>query len=186
MQAIAVAQLPDVILIKPRVFGDERGFFFESFSQRDFEKAIGRNVQFVQDNHSRSQFGVLRGLHFQLPPFAQGKLVRVIRGRILDVAVDIRKSSPTFGKWASVELSEENHHQLWIPPGFAHGFAVLSENGADVLYKTTHYYAPEHDAGVRFDDPQIGIQWPKIPDGGWILSDKDRKQPGLENAKLFD
>ncbi len=150
--------LPEVLLIEPKVFGDARGFFLESFNQRAFAQATGLRVDFVQDNHSRSSRGVLRGLHYQLQQ-AQGKLVRVARGRVFDVAVDMRRSSPQFGRWVGVELSEDNHCQLWIPPGFAHGFLVLSET-ADFLYKTTDYYAPEHERCVAWNDPQLGIDWP--------------------------
>ena len=151
--------IADVLIIEPKVFGDERGFFYESFNQEAFNKATGTSLQFVQDNHSRSAKGVLRGLHYQLPPFAQGKLVRVTRGSVWDVAVDIRKSSPTFGQWVGIELNEDNHKQFWIPPGFAHGFVVLSDT-ADFLYKTTAYYSPTHDRGIRWDDPAVGIAWP--------------------------
>ncbi|WP_334136010.1 dTDP-4-dehydrorhamnose 3,5-epimerase, partial [Tepidimonas sp.] len=141
--------IADVLILQPKVFGDERGFFFESFNQRDFEAATGlRDVTFVQDNHSRSRRGVLRGLHYQLPPKAQGKLVRVVRGAVFDVAVDIRPQSPTYGQWVGVELSEDNQRLLWIPPGFAHGFLALSEE-ADFLYKTTDYYSPEHERCIR-------------------------------------
>ena len=143
--------IPDVLVIEPKVFGDARGFFLESFNQKAFDEAIGRHVDFVQDNHSRSAKGVLRGLHYQIQQ-PQGKLVRVVRGAVFDVAVDIRKSSPTFGHWVGVELSEENHKQLWVPEGFAHGFLVLSES-ADFLYKTTDYYAPAHERAIRWDDP---------------------------------
>ena len=150
--------IPEVLLIEPRVFGDARGFFFESFNQRAFQEASGLNLEFVQDNHSRSSQGVLRGLHYQIEQ-PQGKLVRVVRGRVFDVAVDLRRSAATFGRWVGMELSEEDHRQLWIPPGFAHGFMVLSES-ADFLYKTTDYYAPEHERCVAWDDPQLGIEWP--------------------------
>lgn len=150
--------IPEVLLIEPRVFGDARGFFFESFNQRAFQEASGLNVEFVQDNHSRSSQGVLRGLHYQIEQ-PQGKLVRVVRGRVFDVAVDLRRSAATFGRWVGLELSEDEHRQLWIPPGFAHGFMVLSES-ADFLYKTTDYYAPEHERCVAWDDPQLGIEWP--------------------------
>jgi dTDP-4-dehydrorhamnose 3,5-epimerase len=150
--------IPEVLLIEPRVFGDPRGFFFESFNQRAFQEASGLNLEFVQDNHSRSSQGVLRGLHYQIEQ-PQGKLVRVVRGRVFDVAVDLRRSAPTFGRWVGMELSEDTHRQLWIPPGFAHGFMVLSES-ADFLYKTTDYYAPEHERCVAWDDPQLGIEWP--------------------------
>ena len=166
--------IPDVLIIEPKVFGDERGFFFESFNQKAFNEATGTDDQFVQDNHSRSAKGVLRGLHYQLPPCAQGKLVRVVRGAVFDVAVDIRKGSPTFGQWVGVELSEDNHKQLWVPPGFAHGFVVLSDS-ADFLYKTTDYYAPEHERCLAWNDPAIGIDWPLAQHGiaAPLLSAKD-------------
>ncbi|MEJ6008155.1 dTDP-4-dehydrorhamnose 3,5-epimerase [Paucibacter sp. AS339] len=151
--------LPEVLILEPRVFGDARGFFTESWNEQTFNKAVGHEVRFVQDNHSRSVRGVLRGLHFQRPPHAQGKLVRCINGRVFDVAVDIRKSSPNFGKWVGVELNAENHKQLWIPPGFAHGFLTLSES-ADFLYKTTAYYAPQAEGAVLWNDTSIGIVWP--------------------------
>jgi len=176
--------LPEVLIIEPRVFGDVRGFFTESWNQAAFDRAAGHEVRFVQDNQSRSSRGVLRGLHFQLPPHAQGKLVRVVSGAVFDVAVDMRRSSPNFGRWDGVELSAENHRQLWIPPGFAHGFLVLSES-ADFLYKTTDYYAPQAEAAVRWDDAAIGIQW---PDAGVppLLAEKDAKAPPLANARSFD
>ena len=151
--------IPDVMLIEPKVFGDSRGFFYESFNQQAFSEATGAQYPFVQDNHSRSAKGVLRGLHYQLAPKAQGKLVRVARGAVFDVAVDIRKGSPTFGQWVGMELTEDNHRQLWVPPGLAHGFLVLSES-ADFLYKTTDYYSPEHERSIRWDDPQLAIDWP--------------------------
>jgi dTDP-4-dehydrorhamnose 3,5-epimerase len=157
MQLIPTA-IPEVLIVAPRVFGDARGFFFESFNQRAFREASGLDLEFVQDNHSRSAQGVLRGLHYQLRQ-AQGKLVRVARGRVFDVAVDLRRSAATFGRWVGVELSEENQRQLWVPPGFAHGFLVLSEF-ADFLYKTTDYYAPEHERCIAWNDPQLDIQWP--------------------------
>ena len=150
--------IADVLIIEPRVFGDARGFFYESFNQQAFDKATGLTLNFVQDNHSRSAKGVLRGLHYQVQQ-PQGKLVRVTRGAVFDVAVDIRKSSPSFGKWVGVELSEDNHRQLWVPPGLAHGFLVLSET-ADFLYKTTNYYAPEYERCIAWNDPAIGIDWP--------------------------
>ena len=173
--------IPDVVRFEPKVFGDDRGFFFESFNHRQFEDAIGRSVQFVQDNHSRSVKGVLRGLHYQLHR-AQGKLVRVVHGEVFDVAVDIRRSSPTFGKWVGSYLSAENKHQLWVPEGFAHGFVVLSES-AEFLYKTTDYYAPEHERCIRWDDPQIGIDWPIV--GEPALSGKDRQGKRLADAEVF-
>lgn len=157
MKVIPTA-IPEVLIIEPKVFGDARGFFFESFNQRAFNEAVGQKVSFVQDNHSRSGKGVLRGLHYQVQN-AQGKLVRVARGRVFDVAVDVRKGSPTFGQWAGVELSEDNQRQFWVPAGFAHGFVVLSDT-ADFLYKTTDYYAPEHECCIAWNDPQIGIAWP--------------------------
>ena len=163
------------------MFGDERGFFFESFNQTQFETAIGRKVDFVQDNHSRSAKGVLRGLHYQIQQ-PQGKLVRVTSGAVFDVAVDIRKSSPTFGQWAGVELNAENHRQLWVPAGFAHGFVVLSDT-ADFLYKTTDYYAPEFERSIAWNDPAIGIQWPI--QGEPSLSSKDRQAKALVEAEHF-
>ena len=181
MQAIATA-LPDVKIIEPKVFGDARGFFYESFNQQAFEGAVGLQCTFVQDNHSRSSKGVLRGLHYQLPPKAQGKLVRVVRGAVFDVAVDIRKSSPTFGKWVGAELSEDNYRQLWVPPGFAHGFVVLSE-AADFLYKTTDYYSPEHERCIRWDDPQLAIEWPD-PGVAVQLSAKDQVGRAFAEADL--
>ncbi len=151
--------LEGVLILEPRVFGDARGFFFESFNQQVFDQAVGKPHHFVQDNHSRSARGVLRGLHFQKPPHAQGKLVRVTQGSVFDVAADIRPGSATFSQWVGVELSAENHRQLWIPPGFAHGFLVTS-NSADFLYKTTDYYAPQAEGCVRWDDPALAIEWP--------------------------
>lgn len=155
---ITATAIPEVLIIEPKVFGDERGFFYESFNQRAFNKATGLAHKFVQDNHSRSTKGVLRGLHYQVQN-PQGKLVRVARGSVFDVAVDIRKSSANFGKWVGVELSEQNHCQLWVPPGFAHGFLVTSDS-ADFLYKTTDYYAPEFERCIAWDDAAIGIEWP--------------------------
>lgn len=175
--------IPDVLIIEPKVFGDERGFFYESFNQNAFNQATGLDVQFVQDNHSRSRQGVLRGLHYQLPPHAQGKLVRCVRGAVFDVAVDIRKSSPTFGKWVGVELSETNHRQFWIPPGFAHGFLTLSET-ADFLYKTTDYYTPSAERSIAWNDPEIGIVWPELSVTN-LLSDKDTQAPSLGCAQTF-
>ena len=176
--------IPDVFLIEPKVFGDARGFFLESFRQDLFNAATGTKYEFIQDNHSRSSKGVLRGLHYQLPPHAQGKLVRVTSGAVFDVAVDIRRSSPTFGHWVGAELTAENHHQLWIPPGFAHGFLVLSDT-ADFVYKTTGYYAPESDRGLLWNDADIGIAWPQL-DVAFSLSEKDQKQPTLKLAEVFD
>jgi dTDP-4-dehydrorhamnose 3,5-epimerase len=176
--------LSGVLILEPKVFGDERGFFLESFNQRAFDEAVGHHVEFVQDNHSRSQRGVLRGLHFQLPPHAQGKLVRVTSGRVFDVAVDMRRSSATFGRWAGAELTAADHRQLWIPAGFAHGFLVLSES-ADFLYKTTSYYAPAAEGCVRWNDPRLAIDWPD-PGVPIQLSDKDRSAPLLAQAAAFD
>lgn len=175
--------LPEVQIVEPKVFGDARGFFTESWNEARFNEALGQSVHFVQDNHSRSARGVLRGLHYQLDPHAQGKLVRCVAGSVFDVAVDMRASSPNFGKWVGVELTAENHRQLWIPPGFAHGFVVLSET-ADFLYKTSGRYAPEHEGSVRWDDPSIGVQWPL--DGITPqLSAKDIAAPLLADAKTF-
>ena len=169
MKATRLA-IPDVVLLEPRVFGDDRGFFSESFNQQRFNEATGLNYDFVQDNHSKSAKGVLRGLHYQLPPKAQGKLVRVVAGEVFDVAVDIRKYSPTFGKWVGEKLSADNKRQLWIPPGLAHGFLVLSDS-AEFLYKTTDYYAPEQERCIRWDDPDLAIEWPI--EGEPVLSAKD-------------
>ena len=182
MKAVATA-LPDVLVIEPKVFGDARGFFFESFNQRAFEDATGLNVNFVQDNHSRSAKGVLRGLHYQIQQ-PQGKLVRVVRGSVFDVAVDIRKSSLNFGQWVGVELSEDNHRQLWVPPGFAHGFLVTSDS-AEFLYKTTDYYAPEFERSIAWDDPAIGVIWP-LAGVAPNLSAKDRAGSLLSNAQAFE
>ena len=174
--------IADVLIIEPKVFGDERGFFYESFNRKAFNEATGLNLNFVQDNHSRSVKGVLRGLHYQIQQ-PQGKLVRVVRGSVFDVAVDIRKGSPTFGKWVGVELSEENHRQLWVPAGFAHGFLVTSES-AEFLYKTTDYYEPRHERCIAWNDPVIGIDWPD--DQSPNLSAKDRFGLGLCCAETFD
>jgi dTDP-4-dehydrorhamnose 3,5-epimerase len=182
MKVIQTA-IPDVVILEPKVFGDARGFFLESFNQKAFEAATGVATSFVQDNHSRSIKGVLRGLHYQIRQ-PQGKLVRVVRGSAYDVAVDIRRSSPTFGKWVGVELSEENHRQLWVPPGFAHGFVTTSES-ADFLYKATDYYAPEHERSIAWDDPEIGIEWPL--DGRQpSLSAKDQAGVKLSRAEVFE
>lgn len=167
-----------VVIIEPKVFGDHRGYFFESFSEKDFAEAVGE-VKFVQDNESKSSYGVLRGLHFQKPPHAQAKLVRVVKGRVLDVAVDLRKGSPTFGKHVAVELTEENHRQLFIPRGFAHGFVVLSDE-AVFQYKCDNYYAPQSEGSVLWNDPDIGIQW-GIPSEDVMLSEKDRNAPLLKD-----
>jgi len=174
--------IPDVVLFEPRVFGDERGFFFESFNQKVFQEATGTAPNFVQDNHSKSTKGVLRGLHYQLSPKAQGKLVRVVQGEVFDVAVDIRKNSPTFGQWVGETLSAENKKQLWIPEGFAHGFLTLSDN-AEFLYKTTNFYAPEFEYCIQSHDSEIGINWPETTDP--ILSPKDSKASCLTNSKVF-
>lgn len=171
-------EIPDVILIEPKVFGDQRGFFMETYKKSDF-KENGINYEFVQDNHSKSQKGVLRGLHYQLYPKAQGKLVRCVKGKIWDVAVDIRKGSPWFGRWVAVELSEENRLMLWVPPGFAHGFVALEDN-TEVMYKVTDEYAPELDRGIIWNDPELTINWP-VRDP--ILSDKDRNLPSLREAE---
>ena len=182
MKATRLA-IPEVVLIEPKVFGDARGFFFESFNQKAFNDATGTNHQFVQDNHSRSAQGVLRGLHYQIQQ-PQGKLVRVVRGAVIDVAVDIRKSSPTFGQWVAEELSEDNHRQLWVPPGFAHGFVVLSEM-AEFLYKTTDYYAPAFERCIAWDDPTLAINW-KLAGRQPLLSAKDAQGLPLATAELFD
>jgi len=174
--------IPDVILFEPRVFGDERGFFFESFNEKVFVEAVGERYPFVQDNHSRSSRGVLRGLHYQLPPNAQGKLVRMVAGEAFDVAVDIRKGSPTFGRWVGELLSESNKRQLWIPPGFAHAFITLSDT-AEFLYKTTDFYAPSAERCIQWNDRDIGIQWPY--DGVPVLSTKDAKGVPLRDAEIF-
>ena len=173
--------IPDVLIIEPKVFGDERGFFLESFNEKNFEQKTGVATRFVQDNHSRSAKNVLRGLHYQIKQ-TQGKLVRVALGEVYDVAVDIRKASPTFGQWTGCLLSETNHRQLWVPPGFAHGFVVLSEI-ADFLYKTTDYYAPEYERTILWNDPQLNIDWKTK--GKPVLSAKDRAGTPLEQAEVF-
>jgi len=175
--------IPDVCLIEPRVFGDARGFFYESFNARVFSEATGVTTEFVQDNHSRSGHGVLRGLHYQIQQ-AQGKLVRVVSGEVYDVAVDIRRSSPTFGKWVGAHLSADNKAQFWVPAGFAHGFVVLSET-AEFLYKTTDYYAPEHEQCIAWNDPFLNIQWPDLGEAP-KLSAKDAAGNTWANAKFFD
>lgn len=177
--------IPEVLILEPKVFGDARGFFYESFNQKVFNEATGLNVTFVQDNHSRSAKGVLRGLHYQIRQ-PQGKLVRVTRGVVFDVAVDLRRSSPTFAKWAGVELSEENKRQYWIPPGFAHGFLVLSDS-ADFLYKTTDYYAPEHEHCMIWNDDTVCVNWPIAAAGVEVplLSSKDQRGCALADAGVF-
>jgi dTDP-4-dehydrorhamnose 3,5-epimerase len=181
---ITPTALPEVLIVEPKVFGDARGFFTESWNEARFNAALGYDVHFVQDNHSRSSRGVLRGLHYQLDPHAQGKLVRCTSGAVFDVAVDLRRSSPNFGRWVGYELTAENHRQLWIPPGFGHGFVVTSET-ADFLYKTSGGYAPDYEGAVRWDDPSIGIEWPL--DGITPqLSAKDIAAPRLSDAKTFD
>ncbi|MDR3226749.1 MAG: dTDP-4-dehydrorhamnose 3,5-epimerase [Prevotellaceae bacterium] len=175
-------EIKDVVVIKPKIFEDARGYFFESFVQKEFEENVCKTT-FVQDNESKSAYGVLRGLHYQLPPFTQAKLVRVISGRVLDVAVDIRKNSPTFGRYAAVELTGENHLQLFIPRGFAHGFVVLS-NDAVFQYRCDNYYSPANEGAIIWNDKTININW-KIPEKDIILSEKDKKHPALENARVF-
>ena len=174
--------IPDVLILEPKVFGDDRGFFFESFNQQTFQNLTGVTVHFVQDNHSKSAANVLRGLHYQIEQ-AQGKLVRVTAGEVFDVAVDIRRQSATFGQWVGVLLSAENKRQLWVPPGFAHGFNVLKDN-TEFLYKTTDYYAPQHERCIRWDDPTIGIEWPMTQ--APILSGKDQMGVALSEAEVFE
>jgi len=178
---VVKTSIPDVIIFEPKVFGDDRGFFFESFNAKVFEQATGVNPHFVQDNHSKSAKNVLRGLHYQIEQ-AQGKLVRVTQGEVFDVAVDLRVSSPTFGKWESTILTAENKRQMWIPPGFAHGFLVLSDS-AEFLYKTTDFYAPQYECCLKWDDPAVAIQWPI--DSNPILSTKDSVGLSLQDAKKF-
>jgi len=179
---IVATELEDVKILEPKVYGDARGFFFESFNAKDFQSAVGVKVDFVQDNHSKSARGVLRGLHYQIK-HPQGKLVRVVAGEVFDVAVDIRRNSPSFGRWMGAHLSAENHRQIWIPPGFAHGFLVLSES-AEFLYKTTDYWYPEHERSLIWNDPQINIKWPSSIRP--VLSAKDEVAPSLGAAELFD
>lgn len=181
MQVIRTA-IPDLLILEPKVFGDARGFFMESYNARSFQDATGIAAEFVQDNHSRSQRGVLRGLHYQIE-HAQDKLVRVVSGRVFDVAVDMRRTSPTFGQWVGVELSEENHRQFWVPKGFAHGFLVLSES-ADFLYKTTDYYAPEFERSLAWDDPTVAVEWP-LTDITPLLSAKDKAGKPLAECETF-
>jgi dTDP-4-dehydrorhamnose 3,5-epimerase len=173
--------IPDVLVLEPRVFGDARGFFYESFNQRDFAQATGLDVTFVQDNHSKSAQGVLRGLHYQVE-HAQGKLVRVVQGEVLDVAVDLRRSSPTFGRWVGERLSADNKKQMWVPPGFAHGFVVLSET-AEFLYKTTDYWYPEHERSLLWNDPALGIDWQLA--GAPLLAAKDATAPVLAQTEVY-
>lgn len=182
MKATATAACPDVFLLEPQAFADERGLFFESFNQKSFEGLTGQCVTFVQDNHSLSHRGVIRGLHYQIPPKAQGKLVRVVQGEIFDVAIDLRKNSPLFGKWVGEILNATNKRQLWIPAGFAHGFQALSDT-AEVLYKTTEYWSAAHERSLRWDDETIRIEWPlqDLP----LLSEKDRSALRLAQAELF-
>ncbi len=174
--------IPDVIIFEPTVFGDARGFFFESFNQKVFEDAVGKHYDFVQDNHSKSSKGVLRGLHYQIEQ-AQGKLIRVVSGEVFDVAVDIRRSSPTFGQWVGEYLSADNKKEIWVPPGFAHGFLVLSET-AEFLYKTTDFYAPVHERCISWNDQTIGIRWPEIGTTP-LLSTKDQQGQNIQQAELF-
>ena len=181
---VTTLSIPDILLIEPTVFRDDRGFFFESYNQEDFEKRANLAPIFVQENHSRSTKGVLRGLHYQLPPKSQDKLVRVVKGEILDIVVDIRKSSSTFGKWTGETLSEKNKKQIWIPKGFAHGFLVLSEI-AEVIYKTTDYYAPQYECCIRWDDPKLSIDW-NLKGVNLLLSKKDKKGELIQNSKVFD
>jgi dTDP-4-dehydrorhamnose 3,5-epimerase len=178
---IIPSALPEVLVIEPRVFGDERGFFFESYNRKAFAAVIGMDVDFVQDNHSRSAKNVLRGLHYQVEQ-AQGKLVRVVAGEVFDVAVDIRKASPNFGKWVGAHLSADNKRMMWVPPGFAHGFLVLAD-ATEFLYKTTDYYAPQHERCIAWDDPDIGVAWPL--QGEPTLSAKDREGKRLSEAEVY-
>ena len=178
---VTATALPEVKIIEPKVFGDARGYFYESFNGREFEELVEHGVVFVQDNHSRSAKGVLRGLHYQIQ-HAQGKLVRVVEGEVFDVAVDVRRSSPNFGKWVGVHLSAQNHRQLWVPPGFAHGFVVLSES-AQFLYKTTDYWFPEHERSIMWNDADIGIEWPI--DFEPLLAAKDAAGKRLAEAEVY-
>jgi dTDP-4-dehydrorhamnose 3,5-epimerase len=180
LKAIATA-IPDVLVIEPAVFGDARGFFFESWNERRFNELAGQDVRFVQDNHSASARGVLRGLHYQVR-HAQGKLVRVVAGEVFDVVVDLRRSSPSFGQWVGERLSAQNRRMMWVPPGFAHGFLVLSES-AEFLYKTTDYYAPEHERTLLWNDPKVGVQWPLA--GAPLLKPKDAAGTPLDQAESF-
>jgi dTDP-4-dehydrorhamnose 3,5-epimerase len=185
MLKVTPTRLPEVLIVEPKVFGDERGFFLESYNEAAFQAATGVHAAFVQDNHSRSVRGVLRGLHYQIRQ-PQGKLVRVVTGRVFDVVVDLRRSSPRLGQWAGVELSADNKRQLWVPAGFAHGFVVLSDN-ADFLYKTTDYYAPQFERALAWDDPHVRIEWPLAEIGQRpTVSAKDAAAPGWSSAELFD
>lgn len=179
---IIATTIPDVMILEPQVYSDARGFFIETWNRQAFAEA-GLNVDFVQDNHSRSGQGILRGLHYQIQQ-SQGKLVRVTQGRVFDVAVDLRQSSPTFGQWVGAELSEENHRMFWVPPGFAHGFYVMSET-ADFLYKCTDFYAPAHERSLRWDDPAVGIDWPLVDGKAPIVSAKDADAPSWQDAEKF-
>jgi len=181
---VTALSIPDVLLIEPKVYKDDRGFFFESFNQADFKKETNLSPTFVQENHSKSIKGTLRGLHYQLPPKAQDKLIRVVNGEIFDVAVDIRKGSSTFGKWIGEILTDKNKKQIWVPKGFAHGFFVLSEI-AEVIYKTTDYYAPQYECCIRWDDPKLSIDW-NLKDSNLLLSNKDKKGELIQNAQVFD
>jgi len=185
MLTVETTRLPQVLVLTPQVFGDDRGFFMESWNQRRFDEAVGRPVRFVQDNHSRSARGVLRGLHYQIQQ-AQDKLVRVVAGSVFDVAVDLRRSSPTLGQWVGMELSADNKRQLWVPAGFAHGFLVLSDH-AELLYKTTDYYSPEHERALAWNDPHVGIQWP-VGEAGTMptLSGKDAAAAAWNACELFE
>ncbi|HCP8970026.1 TPA: dTDP-4-dehydrorhamnose 3,5-epimerase [Escherichia coli] len=178
---VTKTKIPDVLIFEPEIFADERGFFFESFNQEFFEKVVHRKLEFVQDNHSKSSKGVLRGLHYQLAPAAQAKLVRCLRGSIYDVAVDIRKDSPTFGQWVSIKLSGDNKKQIWIPEGFAHGFIAL-EDDTEILYKTNNFYSRECERAIIWNDSFLNIQWPFTPN---IISEKDLQASKVENAELF-
>jgi dTDP-4-dehydrorhamnose 3,5-epimerase len=177
--------IPEVVIFEPKVFGDERGYFYESFNQKIFEQATGLKREFVQDNHSKSQKGVLRGLHYQLTPMAQGKLVRVIEGEVFDVALDIRKNSPTFGQWVGERLSVKNNKQMWVPEGFAHGFITLSDT-AQFIYKTTNYYSPEHERCIAWDDPEIAVDWQLGDIACPSLSAKDKMGLQLNDAEIYE
>ncbi len=183
MVTVTATRLPEVLIVEPRVFGDDRGFFLESWNQRVFDEAVGREVRFVQDNHSRSAKGVLRGMHYQYTR-PQGKLVRVVAGRVFDAAVDMRRDSPRCGQWVGVELSAENQRSLWIPPGFAHGFLVLSDS-ADFLYKATDYYTPSDEKALAWNDPQVGIDWPLSPGQQPLVSAKDQVASAFRDADLY-